>query len=235
MKIFTLFILLAVAAGTPLHAQISIGFRGGYTMADMEYKDPTIGYKYNGMGTPGRLKSWHADFLLNIPVTHNFYLQPVVRYLTKGANFERPDDARLSGVYLPVASSVKLHYLELPLNIVYKIPLSFGKIAIGAGPYVGYGLEGKYELGIRYNGKVVQNTEQDISFNDQTGIISTNTQLRRWDAGANFMLGLELNNFVMIGANYSLGMTDVDKSSNSTLKHRYLGLSLGFLLNREDY
>jgi len=234
MKIFTLLILLAVTAGMPLHAQISVGFRGGYTMADMEYKDPTIGYKYSGMGTPGRLKSWHADLLLNIPVVYNFYLQPVVRYITKGANFERPD-ASPSGVYLPVAGSVKLHYLELPLTIVYKIPVAFGKIAIGAGPYAGYGLDGEYELGIRYNGRVVQNTAQDIDFNDQSGIIPTNTQLRRWEAGVNLMLGLELNNFLLIGANYSLGMTDVDKSSSSTLKNRYLGVSLGFLLNREDY
>lgn len=234
MKNFTYLLLLAVLAGQPLYAQISIGFRGGYTLADMRYKDPTVGYKYSGLGAPTRLSSWHADFVVNIPVRGGLYLQPLIRYNTKGAHFEQTI-ANPAGVFLPGATEIRLHYLELPVNIVYKIPLSFGKLAIGAGPYAGYSLGGQYDLAIRYNGKVIQNTSQDISFNDQTKIISTRTQLRRWDAGANFMVGVEFNNLIILGANYSQGMTDVDKSPGSSIKNSYLGLSLGILLNREDY
>ena len=234
MKNFTYLLLLAIIAGSPLHAQISVGFRGGYTAADMRYKDPTIGYKYNGIGNPTRLNSWHIDMMVNIPVRGGLYLQPLIRYNTLGAQFEQPM-ATPVGVYLPSASEIRLHYLELPLNVVYKIPFFFGKVAIGAGPYAGYGLGGKYDLAIRYNGKVVQNTEQEIRFNEQTNIVSTNSQLRRWDAGVNFMLGVEFNNLMVIGANYGLGMADLDRSPTSKLKNSYLGLSLGILLNREDY
>lgn len=234
MKNFTYLLLLAIIAGSPLHAQISVGFRGGYTAADMRYKDPTVGYKYNGIGNPTRLNSWHLDMMVNIPVKGGLHLQPLIRYNTLGAQFEQPM-ATPAGVYLPSASEIRLHYLELPLNVVYKIPFFFGKVAIGAGPYVGYGLGGKYDLAIRYNGKVVQNTRQEIRFNEQTNIVATNSQVRRWDAGANFMLGVEFNNLMVIGANYSLGMADLDRSPTSTLKNSYLGLSLGILLNREDY
>lgn len=234
MKNFTYLLLLAVIAGSPLHAQVSLGFRGGYTSADMRYEDPTIGYKYNGIGNPTRLNSWHIDFLVNIPVKGGLHLQPALRYNTVGAQFEQPAAAP-TGVFLPSASEIRLHYLELPLNVVYKIPFSFGKVAIGAGPYAGYGLNGKYDLAIRYNGKVVQNSQQDFSFSNNSNIKSTNSQLRRWDAGANFMLGVEFNSLIVVGCNYSLGMTDVDRSPSSTLKNSYLGISLGVLLNREDY
>jgi hypothetical protein len=235
MKNFTYLLLLAILAGLPLCAQVSIGFRGGYTMADMRYKDPTIGYKYNGIGNPTRLNSWHADLLLNIPVWGNLHLQPVVRYNTKGARFEQPA-AMPADVYLPSANEIRMHYLELPLNVVYKIPLSIGKLAIGAGPYAAYCLGGKSDVAIRYNGAIVQRSQQNIQFSGRTNnIIATNSQLRRWDAGANFTLGLEFNNLLIVGANYSLGLTDLDKSGSSSLKNSYLGLSLGILFNREDY
>ncbi|WP_298739390.1 porin family protein [uncultured Chitinophaga sp.] len=234
MKNFTYLLFLAILAGQPLHAQISIGFRGGYTLADMRYKDATIGYKYNGLGTPTRLNSWHVDFMVNMPVKGGLYIQPLLRYNTVGAQFE-PPAAVPAGVFMPSAREIRLHYLELPLNVVYKIPFSFGKLVTGAGPYAGYALNGKYDLAIRYNGSVVENTHQEIRFNDRTNIVSTNSQVRRWDAGANIMLGLEFNNLVVLGANYSIGLTDIDRSVSSTLKNRYLGISLGVLLNREDY
>lgn len=234
MKNFTYLLLLAILAGLPLHAQLSIGLRGGYTMADLRYNDATISYKYNGLGTPTRLNSWHMDFMVNMPISGRLYLQPLIRYNTVGAQFEPPGSGP-AGVFMPTAREIRLHYLELPLNIVYKIPFSFGKLAVGAGPYAGYALNGKYDLAIRYNGAVVEHTQQEIRFNDRTNIISTNSQLRRWDAGANLMLGLEFNSLIVMGANYSIGMTDIDRSASSTLKNRYLGLSLGVLLNREDY
>ncbi|WP_188315849.1 porin family protein [Chitinophaga agrisoli] len=236
MKNFTCLLLLAVVASLPLRAQISVGFRGGYSFATMRYDDPTIGYKNNGIGSPSAISSWHADFILDMPVGHQgFYLQPVFRYITKGANFEQPS-TRPTGVYLPSANKITLHYLELPVNLLYKLPVSFGKITAGAGPYIGYGLSGKYNVAISYDdGKVLQNNEQSIDFQKGSGILSTNTQLRRWDAGANFMVGVEFNSLIVIGANYSLGLTDLDKSSVTSLKNSYLGVSLGVILNREDY
>jgi hypothetical protein len=40
---------------------------------------------------------------------------------------------------------------------------------------------------------------------------------------------------VMIGANYSYGMVDIDNSAAYKVKNSYLGISIGILLNREDY
>jgi hypothetical protein len=235
MKNFTLFFLLAILAVSPLYAQLSIGFRGGYTLATMRYKDPTVGYKNNGIGHTRSMSSWHADVVLNAPLGHNFYVQPVLRYITKGMDLDVPYANSVSSLYMPCADRVRLHYLELPLNLVYKIPLSFGKIALGAGPYAGYSLGGNYDLSIRYNGHVVSNSRQDIGFDEGANIISTNTLLRRFDTGANFMVGVEFNSLVTISANYSLGLMDIDKSATSNLQNRYLGISLGVLLDREDY
>lgn len=235
MKNFTLFFLLAILAVLPLHAQLSVGFRGGYTLATMNYKDPTVGYKNNGIGRPRSINSWHADVVLNAPLGHNFYIQPVLRYITKGMDLDVPYVNSPTSLYMPCADKVRLHYLELPLNLVYKIPVSFGKITLGAGPYAGYSLGGHYDLTIRYNGHVVSNSQRDIGFDEASNIISTNTLLRRFDTGANFMVGIEFNSLVMISANYSLGLMDIDKSTTSNLQNRYLGISLGVLLDREDY
>ncbi len=39
----------------------------------------------------------------------------------------------------------------------------------------------------------------------------------------------------MLGANYSLGLADIDRQELTSSKNRYVGISLGFLFSREDY
>lgn len=234
MRNFTFLLLLAFLACKPLYAQLSVGVRGGYTLAGMRFKDPAAGYRNGGLSGPGRLQHWHADLMLDLPLGNNIYLQPVVRYITKGA-YPKQHITAPSGLYLPVASKITLRYLELPLNVVYKLPLSFGKITAGVGPYVAYSLSGRYDLSIKYNGEEVQNNEQRVIFNNNTSIISTNMDLHRWDAGANLMLGVEFNHLIVVGLNYSRGMVDVDQSPHGSMKNSYVGVSLGVLLSREDY
>jgi hypothetical protein len=61
------------------------------------------------------------------------YLQPGVLYSQKGAEFE--DSAEL-----------QLNYIEIPVNLVYKPVLGAGRLLLGFGPYVGFGLGGKLKV-----------------------------------------------------------------------------------------
>ncbi len=59
--------------------------------------------------------------------------------------------------------------------------------------------------------------------------------MTRWEGGAHFSVGYEFFSSVTVSANCSIGLTDADRSSFSHSRNQYLGLSVGFLFNREDY
>lgn len=232
MNNFTRLLFTLMLCYSTANAQVSIGIRGGYTIANLLFEQ--TGRPLTGSST-SHLNSAHADLLLNVPLRGGLYLQPVIRYVTKGANFQNNNSVKPVNVFLSATDRIKVHYLELPLNIVYKIPVGIGRITVGAGPYVAYGMTGKYNTAIEYNGRTIQKSYQNIEFSEGNNVAATNMRLRRWEGGANFMVGLEFNNMLTLGANYSYGMSDLDKTSYTTVKNRYLGISMGFLLNREDW
>lgn len=231
-KFFTLFSLVLFTALSPLHAQVSLGLRGGYTLSATQIKNAD-GYKSNSIGTSSQLKNLHADLIVNVPVYRSLYFQPLVRYITKGA-YLRPLPTKQEE-YVESANQLKLHYLEVPLNMVLKFPLTVGKLVVGGGPYFAYGLGGTYDLDLMYNGRVVSTDSHDIQFNYKDRGIAPGAQLSRFDAGANIMVSMEFNNLMVLGANLSRGFANLDRTSSARITNSYFSVSLGVLLDREDY
>ncbi len=96
----------------------------------------------------------------------------------------------------------KLNYLELPLNLSYKIPLKSSKLFFQTGPYLAYALSGEQQL---------QDLVIDTSFGDGFG------DFKRFDFGLGFGTGLEFNHLVF-ALNLETGLTDIQNVDNTTLK-----------------
>lgn len=231
-KFFTLFFLTLLTPLFALHAQVSLGLRGGYTLSATQIKN-SQGYKSNSIGTSSQLTNLHADLIVNVPIYRSLYFQPLVRYITKGA-YLRPLPTT-PGVFVESANQLKLRYLEVPLNFVLKFPSVLGKVVVGGGPYMAYGLAGTYELDVLYNGSVVSTDSHAVEFNYKDRGIAPGAQLSRFDAGANVALGIEFNNLMVLGANLSRGFLNIDRTSSARITNSYFSLSLGILLDREDY
>lgn len=225
MKFFTLFFVMAFAAITS-YAQVSLGIRGGYVNTGLESSGAAPGTT--------RQDNWQAGLYANIPLFERGYLQPGIGYIVKGAGLgyalSHPVNLFSSG-----ATKLKLQYLELPVNLVYKVPVSFGKLFIGAGPYAAYCLRGDYNLAVYSNGQLVQSGSQQLGFEMAPNVFGTNINVQRWDAGLNFSAGVELNCFLTLSGHYGYGLVDIDKSAGNDFRNRYWGVSLGFLFDREDW
>ncbi|MGX5818272.1 porin family protein [Chitinophaga lutea] len=230
-----LFVLLA--SMMQAQSQVSVGIRTGYTASQLSVTGGSPSDLGVAEGYMETLHGWHLDLLINAPLGKGFYLQPVIRYITKGSGFKEahvPNKA-LSSLYIPEGSRLQLNYLELPLNVVYKLPLGPGVVTAGLGPYAAVGLKGRYHFDIMQDGRSVSQTSKRVQFSTRQDDNVAVVRMHPWDAGANFTLGYEFNSGIMLGANYSMGMTDIDRNRYSATKNRYLGVTLGFLFNREDY
>ncbi|WP_158538724.1 porin family protein [Chitinophaga skermanii] len=226
-------LLLAFIPVYSVKAQVSFGLEAGYTGSKMTLEGNYPGLT-NIQNTTNTLSGWHADVQLNIPVYKGLYVQPVIRYTTKGAKLT--SESINPEVYTPVGQKLQLHYVELPVNLVYRQPVgNAGRVFVGAGPYAGLGVGGNYKYTVNYNGGVVTNNNRSVKFRREGGSDPTKMYLYPWDFGLNFLVGFEFKSLLTIGANYSLGLNDIDHNKMTTTKNQYVGVSLGVFLSREDY
>jgi hypothetical protein len=103
----------------------SFGIRAGVNLQNINGKDAAGNDLKNDL-----LTGFNAGINAEVPIGDGFYVQPGVLYSTKGA-----EDAN--------NNKIKLSYIEVPVNFVYKPILGSGNMLLGFGPYVGFGINGK--------------------------------------------------------------------------------------------
>jgi hypothetical protein len=208
-----------------LQAQIGFGILGGVNFQNINGKDNSGNKLKNGL-----LTGFHAGVNVNIPVAPEFYFQPGLLFLVKGAKndfFSPPTKA--SG---DLVTTTKLSYIEIPLNLLYRPQLGKGYILLGFGPYIALGIGGKEssEFGsVSY--------KRDIKYkNTVTSIIDLidNAYYRPFDAGANIFFGYELSMGVFLQLNAQLGLLKINPEyswatdSKASYKNTGYGLSIGY-------
>jgi hypothetical protein len=211
---------LAVLFSTVLFAQkmtydagrTTFGVRGGVNFATITGKNAS-GTKYDNNINTG----YHIGVNAEIPVGTGTYIQPGLLYSQKGAEFKGNNGN----------SEVDVNYLEVPVNFVYKPILGTGRMLLGFGPYVGFGLNGQV--------KGSNGTKTDVEFtkNYNPAEGPANAQFRRIDGGGNLLAGYEFKNNLSFQINAQLGLTqlapDINGEDNPAVtKNTNFGLSVGY-------
>ncbi|MDQ6904844.1 MAG: PorT family protein [Bacteroidota bacterium] len=131
-------------------------------------------------------------------------------------------------------------YLEVPLNLVIKIPFQkHMNIFFNAGPYAAMGIAGKAKSETRIFGATSTSTS-NIKFSNDDPFTSKQDdaaydKIKRFDFGLNLGGGLDLGK-VLLKVNYGYGFTKInstqsDNGSDNKNKYRTLSVSLGIPLN----
>jgi hypothetical protein len=207
--------LLAIAAlsciSVAVSAQTSFGIRGGVNFQNIT-GDNSAGSSMDNKLKVGFLAGVNAE----IPVGIDFYLQPGVLYAMKGAKANGSDD------------KINIGYVEVPVNFVYKPEVGTGRLLLGVGPYVAFGVNGK----IKTSGG-----DETIKFKNtltQAEALSGDPYLKRIDAGGNLLFGYEMANHLSIQLNAQLGMVKINpkvenlSNDKSSWKNTGFGVSLGY-------
>ena len=195
---------IAIIISMATQAQIRVGIKAGANISNQSRND----FKGTKLISSEAFKGFHAGVVADIPLTSNLYVQPQLQYTRKGAKYTAAlgTDARLT-----------MHYVEMPVNILYKVNVPFGKVFAGAGPVLSYGFAGK----LTNNGQTQKLYSADKNWN-------------RLDISANAVTGIEFNNGFFASVNYQRGFKDVHKSSTVDVKNRSVAVSVGYLLNLKN-
>lgn len=223
-KLFVACICLAVAGAasaqtrttTSSTSPVSFGLRAGVNFQNINGEDEDGDDLDNKLAT-----FFHGGINVEIPVAPDFYIQPGVLYTMKGAKADNEN------------FKAKISYLDVPVNFVYKPALGSGKLILGIGPYIGFGLGGN----ISYDNNNVT-IKKDIEFKSETTtadyVANGGAVVKRIDAGGNLLFGYEFANKLSLQLNAQLGMVNIrpklsdNPDADGSMKHTGFGISLGY-------
>lgn len=198
MKKAILSIFLLVTFSVTTYSQISWNAKAGINFSTDSGGD----YDYK----PGYQIGAGLEYQFN----NKWSLQPSLMLITKGL--------KSSGEYLPEygdgSFDIKENrmYLQLPILAAYRFSLNEGlNLVLSAGPYVAYGIGGKYTNKVTSEGKDIP-TESN-TFSDT---------YNRIDAGVNTGVTLEMNKFT-VGVFGEYGLVKVANGKNISY-----GLNVGY-------
>src|SRR5687768_14550465 len=193
------FIVLALQIWSLSQAQVKIGGKIGLNFSDQH---ATVGGTVNSTNLHAELQ---AGLVADVHVHGNFYVQPQLLYSRKGATHK----AFAGGGN----TSIKMNYIEVPVNLVYKKEVAFGKVFFGGGPVAGYG----------FGGEIITNDQAVKLYS--SGL----NQFSRYDVSANVTFGVELPFGIFGSVVYQHGFKDIHKAADITVKNRTVSLSAGIL------
>jgi hypothetical protein len=204
MKKVLLFCVAILTAGITF-AQTKVGIIAGPNFSSITSKNMIAN---SGKETSDLLVGLRAGVTLDLPLAQEFYIGTGLLYAGKGGKNKDNSDFKTT-----------LSYLQIPINFLFKPEVGAGKLNLGAGPYVAYGIGGKNK------GTIGNVTAEYKAFDDESGDL----KLKRFDAGVGVVAGYELNNGLNFGLNADLGLvnayekTDNDRSFKNTSFGVYVG------------
>jgi hypothetical protein len=229
-------------AATAAQAQISFGPRVGLnaTTLNYDFKDDDEPESKLMLGAQVGL-SMNAQF-------GKLSLQPSLLFTMKGDKYEESESETVNMGNGPETfsyeskRSLRLNYLELPVNLVYSTNGAEGGFQVFAGPYVALGLGGKAKSESKSiftsNGQTITRSssdDSDVKFVSKEGD-DDDAYVRALDAGFNLGLGYKVSS-VQVQLGYGLGLGNLipkdedGKDPEDKVRNRGFQLSLAYFFN----
>lgn len=140
-----------------------------------------------------------------------------------------------------VKSKFNPYYIQAPLNVVVKIPVTkTSGVFFHAGPYIAIGIAGRSKIESKI-GPLSSSSSRSISFSNDDPFTSQQddaayNKLKRFDYGLNAGAGFEFEQLIL-KVNYGLGLakinsTESNNSQNDKNKYRTFSFSAGIPLGK---
>jgi len=179
------------------HSQ-KVGIKAGINFASALWE--TTGVTLATQALAGFQLGLIADFPISDPV----YINTGVFFSMKGTKSE------LIGIEI----KAPVNYLEIPVNLAYKIDVTSLKVYLQAGPYIGIGLSAAVEA-------AAAGVSVDIDFG------SADDEIKALDVGLNFGAGIEVK-AIQLGLNYGLGLTNLENVEDEVWKNRVFSVTIAY-------
>jgi OmpA-OmpF porin, OOP family len=230
MRMMLLPWLLAIGSGA-VQAQVRLGILGGLHSSNILETNGLPGWDTSVKKYLSSRSGFELGIILEVPLGRSgFYFQPALTYVTKGRQYSRNNDSitALNTDTIYNKSSINLSYIEIPLNVTYKMALTSNgqnSFFLSAGPYVAF-----FNSGSTTAQSLAGSPEQFNSETDPVTVGKAPDAYKTVDIGVNGKVGFELGK-IMLDLYYSRGLTNMYTADYpGTFHNKVFGASLGIWL-----
>ena len=231
MKKWVPLLLFAVTSYCSLDAQVKLGILGGLNSSKVIETNHIPGWDTTTKPFMNSRSGFQLGFILEIPTgIKGLFFQPAITYITKGRVYNKNNDSltALSTDTVYNKQTLKLGYMEVPLNLTYKFPLTASRKSfffVSAGPYLSFIHNGSTTTESLVSSTHKYNSETDpITVGKGPGTYTT------FDWGVNGRAGFEIGK-MMLSAYYSRGFGNFYHAGYSgTFHHEVIGATLAVWL-----
>jgi hypothetical protein len=231
----TLLSLLLIAFVTSSFSQSSFKYGVIAGLNESTFPEPftTQGQKIMVHGqtiSSSPIVGFHLGIIAEVTIKQ-ISIEPGLFFTTKGgANI---DSYSTPGFYYYNKERITLNYIQMPINILYHVPLVFGNFFMGGGPYIALGVLGEYKTDnatsssnlVRKEGVVIFGSNDDGKYDFGNG-----SNVKNPDYGLNAEAGITLRNKLRFSVNYEYGLANLSNSIFTKGRNEVIGLSVGFYL-----
>jgi len=210
----TILITIALSIGVFANAQdkpLTFGVKAGMNLSN-----------FSGDGAKGSdaKVGFNVGLTLDYAFSQDLYLMTGLEFSMKGAKDEGPvseGDVSFNG-----KETSNPMYLQIPIHIGYKFPVTDNtNLVLHVGPYVAYGIAGKYKLdGIGTVGDVSGHIKPEIDF-------FSDDRAKRFDFGLGLGIGVEFGKFG-VGLGYDLGLLNISQYKEAKVRNMNAYLTVGY-------
>jgi len=232
MKKWVPLLLLAVISFSCLRAQVKLGIIGGLHSSKVLETNHIPGWDTTTKPYLNTRSGFQLGFILETPIGHKgLFFQPSITYITKGRTYSHTNDSltTLATDTIYNKQSLKMGYVEIPLNLTYKLPLTANHknfFVISGGPYVSFVYSGKVTTE-----RLTSSTHKFHTETDPVQIGKGANTYTTFDYGVNGRAGFEIGK-VMLSAYYSRGLGSFYHAGYpATFHHQVVGATVGIWLS----
>ena len=213
-------VLVALVIATVSFSQVSFGGQVIGNASSISFKSSKIQDAKKPLEA-----AFGAGIVADLPFAGNLSLRPSLNFLQKKNSIEFGNSGETNKM------KTTLNYLELPVNLVYTIPMDAVSIFFGAGPSISYGISGK----MKYKGSIAGEDGEPVAVNQAVDAFAKEAKggagLSRIDLSANAIAGLKFTNGMFVNAGY-LGSLRNLAEGDGKYKNYGFQLTLGYLLKK---
>lgn len=203
--------------------KVSWGVKGGMTYSRLsrqtgsDFKDYDKSVPFFFFGTT-----------VEIPVNNRFNFQSGIVLTSKGAEYDLLEIIPNSSIL--IASRIKILYLEIPANLLVRLPVGTGNLQIGAGPYYGFGIAALANSKRQRPGQDLEENNAQLFFGKPYygGDYIAGGELKRSELGLNFLVIVNPSGRLSLNSCYGLGLTGITYFDDNKTKNRVLSVGLGY-------
>jgi hypothetical protein len=199
-------------------AQFNVGIHGTGNLASAKIKfENDFDYSKTMKAMPG------AGIVLQVGINKNLAIRSGVNYVQNGVVLKATVDGETS---MKIKLENNLHYIQVPVNLLFQVPVSSVKFFAGGGAFFNYGISGKTKSTLTYtmpDGETFTETEKADAFKKEE---DGGAGLKKTDFGVAALAGLQFGKlFVNVG--YQLSLSNSADAEGGEYKNRGLQLTLG--------